>query len=498
MPRIKALRPILVPVALMTLFGCDLGSALSPIFGGGFEEVKVASKRDATEIVSVEDSLPKPPKYSPYLIDHGTLSPFSSPTPDPSPTPRRSPGSTEPSASPGPVPSGQQTGSPTPVPSPQGPATTFSGSYTATLLAGGSLGAPKDEKGAAAIIGANGVVGMAVDFTQATPLGLGFTDGSINQFRKALFADGAVSRISGDIDRTDNKDDNSFKRPGGAAFDAAAKLFYMSDTEHNRICSFDDVGNSLTWLAGPGNKAGIDANLAPTFKDGKGTAAPGGDTTGQATFKSPRGLAFKPSTKTLFVADSDFHCIRALDLSKNPCEVTTIAGAGGQKGKPADLKASEDATAARFDTPCALALSTDEKTLYVADTGNHLLRAIDLTNKKVTVLAGSGSAEGRDATGTAATFNRPSALAVDKSNLYVGEEGTPRLRVVSLTSAGAVTTALGLPGTGKEVGDKTKATFTKIMGLCVELDGNGNAKMIYAYDAGDATNGPRLVSIKPS
>ena len=84
------------------------------------------------------------------------------------------------------------------------------------------------------------------------------------------------------------------------------KNCYISDRDNNMIRCLDVDAGCVTTVAGngfPGHRDGI-AN--------------------QAKFSSPIGLAVSMDTNQLFVADSDDHVIRCIDLSKG--EVTTIAG----------------------------------------------------------------------------------------------------------------------------------------------------------------------------
>src|SRR5436190_781740 len=69
----------------------------------------------------------------------------------------------------------------------------------------------------------------------------------------------------------------------------------------------------------------------------------------------------------LFVSDTGNHTIRQITPAG---VVTTVAGLAGQSGLT-------DATgsAARFNSPLGIAISTNG-TIYVADCGNHLIRAI--------------------------------------------------------------------------------------------------------------------------
>ncbi|MCU0511376.1 MAG: redoxin domain-containing protein [Anaerolineae bacterium] len=82
----------------------------------------------------------------------------------------------------------------------------------------------------------------------------------------------------------------------------------------------------------------------------------------------------------LFIADSSHHRIIIADLTTY--EVLAVIGSG-QRGR-ADGPYAD----AQFNQPQGLALRGE--TLVVADTGNHLLRAVDLATQTVTTLAGTG------------------------------------------------------------------------------------------------------------
>ena len=90
-------------------------------------------------------------------------------------------------------------------------------------------------------------------------------------------------------------------------------------------------------------------------------------------------------------------------LSANAQEVTTVAGDG-----TADF-ADGTGTAARFSSPYGVAVQGDS--LFVADIDNHRIRVIKLSTQEVTTVAG-GSQGFADGTGTDARFNFPSGVAV--------------------------------------------------------------------------------------
>lgn len=108
--------------------------------------------------------------------------------------------------------------------------------------------------------------------------------------------------------------------------------------------------------------------------------------------------------------------------------VTTLAG---------------DGTSSAFNYP--VAITTDGANLYVAQTGNHSIQRIVIATGAVTTLAGGGyGSRGAwgDAVGTAAFFNNPQGITTDGTTLYVADTGNGMIRKVEI-STGAVTTLAG-------------------------------------------------------
>ena len=107
-------------------------------------------------------------------------------------------------------------------------------------------------------------------------------------------------------------------------------------------------------------------------------------------------------------------------------ETTTLAGSG------AAGFANSIGAAASFHAPYSVAVSPDGRTLYVADLSNHLIRAIDIATGEATTLAGSGSGAFANGIGAAASFHYPSAVAVSPNDrtLYVADNGNHRIREV--------------------------------------------------------------------
>ena len=91
-----------------------------------------------------------------------------------------------------------------------------------------------------------------------------------------------------------------------------------------------------------------------------------------AQFQQPQGLALSPSEETLYVADTRNHTIRAIDLEA--FEVTTIAGTGDQLNRlpSADSKGTETSMASPWD------VFQHGTTLVISMAGVHQLWALDL------------------------------------------------------------------------------------------------------------------------
>eukprot|EP00762_Andalucia_godoyi_P006624 ANDGO_04992.mRNA.1 hypothetical protein len=93
--------------------------------------------------------------------------------------------------------------------------------------------------------------------------------------------------------------------------------------------------------------------------------------------------------QTAFDADPVLHVVHCLGLSlehRSSVARLTIAGKEGQSGY-----VDGPLGAARFHTPCSAVWDAHRNVVYVADTGNHAVRGIDLESQRVwTVVGGRG------------------------------------------------------------------------------------------------------------
>lgn len=244
--------------------------------------------------------------------------------------------------------------------------------------------------------------------------------------RKIIAASGLVTTLAGSAGPPGFTDDTGaaarFSSPRGIATDGVAvgTTLYVADTGNHTIRRVSATGATTTF-AGSGT---------PGFVDNTGAAA---------SFFSPEGITFDGAS--VFVADTGNHAIRKVTPVGSVGDVTTLAG----DGTPGFVDNTSGASA-RFSSPVSLASIGSD--LFVSDKGNHVIRKVNTTNLGfATTLAGSPQIAGfADGTETLARFDSPEGIASDgfsPPSLYVADTGNHVVRLVTL--GGSVTTVAGNP-----------------------------------------------------
>ncbi len=142
------------------------------------------------------------------------------------------------------------------------------------------------------------------------------------------------------------------------------------------------------------------------------------------------------SNKKLYVADTGNHSIRAVNLSIK--KVTTLAGIGRQ-GKSLNIKGK--ARIAALNSPWDLEV-IDNK-LFVAMAGANQLYRIDLQNEAIYLFAGDGFEEHMDGLRQRAALAQPSGLATDGNRLYFTDSQSGSVRWIDTRGNSVVTTIVG-------------------------------------------------------
>jgi sugar lactone lactonase YvrE len=166
----------------------------------------------------------------------------------------------------------------------------------------------------------------------------------------------------------------------------------------------------------------------------------------------------------LYVADTGNHAIRRVDLEAG--RVTTIAGTG-RKGlrEPGGT----DPLALDLRSPWDLALQGDR--LYVAMAGEHQVWLFDLARNRLAPFAGTGAEGIDDGALSRATFSQPSGLALDGDRLFVADPEASAVREIDL-AAGRVRTLVGtgLFDFGDRDGRLPEARLQHALGLTLWRD----------------------------
>lgn len=165
----------------------------------------------------------------------------------------------------------------------------------------------------------------------------------------------------------------------------------------------------------------------------------------------------------IYVADTGNHLIRWVSLKSG--QVYTVAGTG-ERGFDRGL-ADAPALKAALASPWDVKLLKDKTTLVIANAGTHQLLALDGRKNTVSVLAGSGREDVIDGPAAKAALAQPSALSVAGDAVYFADAESSALRVLE---KGAVKTLIGtgLFDFGHADGKYPKAMLQHPQGLYAE------------------------------
>lgn len=203
--------------------------------------------------------------------------------------------------------------------------------------------------------------------------------------------------------------------PGKVLADEKSNRLFISDSNHNRIVITDLTGKLLETI-GSGTAALADGNYA------------------KAAFNRPQGLAL--DGETLYVADTENHAVRKINLANKTVE--TISGDGKQA---AWRSAGGSAKTSQLSSPWDLAKVGDA--LYIAMAGTHQIWKLDLAKQTVAPFAGTGAEARVDAPVDESAFAQPSGIVSDGKNLYIADSESNIIREINLQQSTVETLAGG-------------------------------------------------------
>lgn len=244
----------------------------------------------------------------------------------------------------------------------------------------------------------------------------------------------------GKIDRTpldlrleqEGQADSPLRFPGKILADAAHSRLFIADSNHNRLVITDLEGNVLE-VIGDGR---------PRLEDGDYETA---------SFFRPQGLTLADEN-TLYVADTENHAIRKVDLAAR--QVETVAGVGRQIYMEVPT-----AQAKTYGLNSPWDVLYHDGFVYIAMAGQHQVWAYDVAAGTILLHAGSGREELRDGGLTQGGLNQPSGLATDGTVLYIADSEASAIRTADLDPDGELKTIVGtglfdfgdVDGVGNEV-----------------------------------------------
>ncbi|MCP5540997.1 MAG: SMP-30/gluconolactonase/LRE family protein [Akkermansiaceae bacterium] len=217
------------------------------------------------------------------------------------------------------------------------------------------------------------------------------------------------------------------KQPHSIQFDASFAGLYICDIGNHRIRRVDLASGKIeTWCG-----------------SGKAEATPDGAKVSPETpLKGPRALDIAPNGD-FWLALREGNQIFRIDMKAGTLH--HVAGSGA-KGFDA---ASGPATDAKLSGPKGVAVSPDGKLIYLADTESHSIRAIDLRNDPPTLelIAGTGK-KGNGPDGPdplKCQMARPHGVGIDPvtGDLYIGDSESHEVRRVTGLPGGKPQAAAG-------------------------------------------------------
>ena len=236
---------------------------------------------------------------------------------------------------------------------------------------------------------------------------------------EGFFGDGELARNA------------QFNQPHSLVFDAAGTNLFICDIRNHRIRRIHvESGIISTWCG-----------------TGKAAATPDGALVGPETpLNGPRAFDRDPEGN-FWLALREGNQVFRIDMTSDPEKPKLFHVAGS--GKKGFATEPEPAVTATLSGPKGVAISPDGKLIYLADTESHSVRAIDLSTTPPTLRLIAGTGKKGDGPASpdplACAMARLHGVGIDPINgdLYIGDSEAHQVRKIEGLPGGTARAALG-------------------------------------------------------
>ncbi len=337
---------------------------------------------------------------------------------------------------------------------------------TISTIAGNGTPGYSGDGGPASAATIHSPFGMAIDIND----NLYFADSANHRIGKINLATGLITTVAGSGSAGFDGDGGpalyaTFTSPHGVDVDRYGNI-YIADTYNNRIRKVDAFSGIITTIAGIGiSGSGGDLGLAR-----------------EADLFRPEDVAVDDLGR-VYIADTGNHLIRLVDTQGI---IDTLAGMRGAAVDPITVAGISRARSAVLRTPRSITLDNHQRNLYVADTGNNLVRRIVLNNlidealvlTEVGSFDGSPGYDGENKAPLLSSLDSPSGVDVNSDGeIFISDTDNNRVRALVFPGERRISILVTVAGNGErsfsgEQAPAANATLHFPSDVAIDSDGN--------------------------
>lgn len=264
------------------------------------------------------------------------------------------------------------------------------------------------------------------------------SEAATNQVRKVDLGSGTSTVVLGNTDGSSGGGPTQLNGPRGLTLDG--EDLYVADRNNNRVQKLDLTSGAVETIAGGALGSDSDQLHFPTD--------------------------IEVSSGYLYVADTFNHRIQRVNLANGTPETIVTGGftlsfGGGGYAYFSDV----------LRIPEAITISGT--TLFVADTGHHLIHSLDLSTPgavPVRVLGTGSSGDGAN------ELSSPAGVAAHNGLLYISDRGNDRLQQMNLTT-GEILTIAGTGSAGFEANELDQQNHIQVADDQLLIADTGNSRI---------------------